>query len=371
MILKNLVLTNFRIHKQSNIELSANLNFIIGGNGQGKTSIIESIYYLCTTKNYKSANDNDCVRFGNEHFEIKATFYENTDSTARIFFSKEENKRNYFYNSKPLTRSADIIGNHPVVLLTPDDHFITQGYPAERRKFVDAIISQAHKLYLETLLDYNKTLKQKARLLFLIREENSKKYFEELNAWNEKLAASGSKLISYRKKFVEEFKIFLKDSYKNILEEKEEPELIYETFLQSDNDELEKEFLQKLNEIKNDEIRRVQNLCGPHRDDFLFLIDGIPLKTFGSQGQHKTFQVALKFAQFFFLKEKMNKKPIFLLDDVFGELDTSRSIQISKYLREVGQAIITITDFSNYTFLSKQAEDKTFLVENGEVKLVS
>ncbi len=369
MILKNLSLTNFRIHKQTNIELSPNLNFIIGGNGQGKTSIIEAIYFLCTTKNYKNSGDKELLRFGNEHYEINATFSENTDSAARIFYSSQENKRNFFYNNKLLTKAADIIGNLPVVLLTPEDHFITQGYPAERRKFVDSIISQAYKIYLETLLDFNRTLKQKARLLFLIREEKNKKYLEELSAWNEKLVAAGTKLISYRRKFVDEFNFYLRESYLNILEEKEKPEIIYDTFLATD--EKEENFFLKLDEIKEEEIKRGQNLCGPHRDDFIFLIDKISLRTFGSQGQHKTFQVALKFAQFFFLKEKMNKKPIFLLDDVFGELDTNRSISISKYLKEVGQAIITITDFSNYSFLSKQESDRMFYLNDGEVKLVS
>lgn len=371
MALKNLELTNFRIHKHTILELSANLNFIIGGNGQGKTSIIEAIYYLCTTKNYKSAGDVDVVRFGEDSCDIKATFHENTENKSRIFFSNKENKRSYFYNNKLLSRSADIIGNYPVVLLTPDDHFITQGYPAERRKFIDSIISQAYKIYLETLLDYNRTLKQKSRLLFLIREENSKRYLDELNAWNEKLVIAGSKLILYRNNFVEEYREYLFAAYKKILEEKEEPKIYYETFLENDFSNIEEKFHDKLKQLKQDEIKRAQNLCGPHKDDFVFFIDDINLKTYGSQGQHKTFQVALKFAQFFFLKEKMNKKPIFLLDDVFGELDTNRSISISKYLKEVGQAVITITDFSNYSFLSKEENDKMFIVNNGEVKLVS
>ncbi len=365
MILNSITLKNFRRHENIKLNFSKNLNYIVGGNGQGKTSILEAIYYLCTTKSHNSKTDGEVVRFNENEFEISGKFSDLTENNVRVFYSLNENKKHYFQNNKQVSRSADVIGQFPVVLLTPADHSITQGYPGDRRKFVDSVISQASYTYLKILLDYNKTLRQRSSLLTQIKESRSRILFEELDAWTEKLVQSGSLLIEHRQKFAREFNSYIKNSYNVIMGNDEVPAVQY-SFLDGYNgSDIEGKFLQVLNEKREEELRRATNAVGPHRDDFIFEINGLNLRTYGSQGQHKTFQVVLRFAEFFYLKETAGKTPIFLLDDVFGELDTNRSLKISRYLREVGQAFITLTDFSNLSFIRKNQDDLIIRLEEG------
>ena len=328
---------------------------------------MEAIYSLCTTKNYKGASDTDLTCFNEPGYEITGQFIGNTERKVRIVYSGDEGKRNYTLDGKTVFRGADVIGKFPVVLLTPDDHVLTQGSPADRRKFVDSVISQSSEYYLSLLMDYNRILKQRSVLLNLLRENRRSDYIEELEAWDSQLITCGTALIQYRQKFIGEFRTYVADAYRFIMENEELPEIQY-PLLQKMTDTIDEAmFRDRLAARKEEEIRRASNLVGPHRDDFIFSINGKLLKTYGSQGQHKTFQVALRFAQFFYLKEKSASTPIFLLDDVFGELDTKRSVKISEYLREVGQAFITITDFSNYGFLSKLSGDCVLRVKNGTI----
>lgn len=366
MILISIQLKNFRSHKDTQLNFSNQLNYIIGGNGQGKTSVLEAIYYLCTTKSSVAKLDNEVVRFRENEFEITGNFKELTENTTRIFYSLQENKKYCFQNGKQIPRSADIIGKYPVVLLAPADHAITQGSPVERRKFIDSVISQASETYLNFLLDYNKTLRQRSSLLFRIKEERRRELFDELDAWTSKLIYSGTEIIKHRIKFVEEFNAYIKSSYERIMGNAEFPEIKYSFLDECAGGDIEAFFKKQIEAKREDELRRAANLCGPHRDDFVFSINSINLKNFGSQGQHKTFQTALRFAQFFYLKERTGKTPIFLLDDVFGELDKERSQKISEYLKNVGQAFITLTDFTNFNFLKREDNDTLIYINNGQ-----
>lgn len=366
MILSGLSLTNFRTHKNANLNFSEALNYIVGGNGQGKTSLLEAAYYLCTTKSFNS-KDIEAVSFDENEFEINGKFKDITEDKIRLIFSLPENRKYYFQNDKLISRSSQIIGRFPVVILTPSDHSITQGAPSERRKFIDSVISQASSTYLEILLDYNKTIKHRTVILNLLREKRTKQFETELDAWTERLINSGVELITYRQKFLEDFNKYVVASYIKIVEDKEVP-LIEYFFLDGSNKQDIKNIFQKnLIDKKEEEIRRAINLVGPHKDDFIFNINKINLRTFGSQGQHKTFQTALRFAEFFYLKDATGKTPIFLLDDVFGELDAYRAGKISKYLKEVGQAFITLTDFADFSFLGKETNDLIIKLDKGNI----
>ncbi len=369
MILTSVQLRNFRSHKNTALNFSEKLNYIVGGNGQGKTSILESIYYLCTTKSSSSKSDSEAVRFNENEFEIIGSLKNLTENIIRIFFSLNESKKYYFLNNKQIPRSAEIIGKFPVVLLTPADHAITQGSPAERRKFVDSVISQASETYLNILLDYNRTLRQRSSLLNQLKENRSRGLLEELDAWTQKLLQTGTEIIKHRINFIEEFNSNIKESYNTIMGNNEIPSVQY-SFLSGDNNatDIEKSFGDLLAEKREEELRRGTNTVGPHRDDFIFEINDVNLRNYGSQGQHKTFQVALRFAEFFYLKERTSNTPVFLLDDVFGELDTHRAVKISEYLRQVGQAFITLTDFTNFSFLKKNDDDMLIRLNNGTVE---
>ena len=373
MILSSINLKNFRSHKNTNIKFSDKLNYIVGGNGQGKTSILESIYFLCTTKGYNSKTDIEVTRFNEKEFEIKGSFKDLTEDDIRIYFSLEENRKYYFQNGKLINRLSDVIGKFPVVILTPADHAITQGSPGDRRKFVDSVISQSSGVYLKLLLDLNRTLRQRSSLLTRIKDQKrrSQVSFNELDAWTTKLIDVGAEIISARTKFIDEFNLYIDESYKRIMDFDEIPKVTY-LFLEGkkvyeSRQMIREEFSELIKLKREEELRRATNLVGPHRDEYLFEINSKELKKFGSQGQHKTFQIALKFAQFFYLKEKTGKTPLFLLDDVFGELDANRSLKTSEYLRETGQTFITLTDLSNMSFLKINEEDALIRLKQGEI----
>ncbi len=357
MLLSSLSVTNFRKHISSNFQFAEGLNYIIGQNCIGKTSILEAIHYLCSSKSM-FAKDSEVVNFNEKHFEIEGTFQNKNVNKVRVFFNTSENKKYFLLNGKQVHKSSELVGKFPVVTLTPEEHKITQGSPADRRKFFDFVFSQASKTYLDFLIDYNKILKHRAVILNQLSERVTPSLMEELDSWTENLIDKGSQIIKYRKKFIETFNNYVIDSYAQIMNSDEIPSIKYLTI--SDEPEFdERAVLENL--LKKNiqlEIRRNVNLFGPHRDDFLFEINGINLKKFGSQGQNKTFQIILRFAEFFYLKEFTDEIPIFLLDDVFSELDANRAGRVSEFLKKVGQAFITLTDFSNMSFLSVTDKDR-------------
>ena len=364
MLLTSVRLKNFRLHKNTQIDFAKKLNYIVGGNGQGKTTILESIYYMCTTRSFCTRTDAEAINFNEDKFEISGMFENLTNQTAVVTYSSLDNKKNYLLNDKKILRHSEVIGKFPVVLLTPSDHSITQGMPADRRRFMDSVISQASETYLQILMEYNRILKQRSYLLSAIRERPGQ-YFDELEAWNEKLIQNGSDIISHRKKFIDEFNLYVNDSYFKVMENYEVPSLSYFTLEGYNGEDIKDKFASLIKEREKEELRRATNLVGPQRDDIIFNINDLNLKVYGSQGQHKTFQTTLRFAEFYYLKEITGTSPIFLLDDVFGELDANRAFKISEYLGEVGQAFITLTDFGNFEFLKVSGEDKVIKLNNG------
>jgi len=365
MVLKQIELQNFRLHKSTSLEFSDKLNLIVGGNGQGKTTILEAIYYLCTTKNINLASDSDVISFGEKFFSTRGAFSQFTLNQNTVYYDLIKNKKTYFIDEKQETKATEIIGRFPVVTLTQSDHAITQGAPSERRRFIDSVITQSSKTYLEILLDYSKTLRQRSSLLSQIKETRNSSLNSQLDSWTQTLIKNGSVIIGYRKKFVEEFIPFVKQAYLKVVEKYENPKINYQTITAAE-DNVEEAFAKEIELVKEEEIRRGINLICPHRDDYMFFVNDKELKRFGSQGQHKTFQIALRFAQFFFMKEKLGKTPIFLMDDIFGELDSFRANKISTYLEEIGQAFITMTDLTKKEVLKINHGNKIIEVVNGK-----
>ena len=366
MVLNFIDLKNFRLHSNTKLEFSKNINYLVGGNGQGKTSLLEAIYYLCTTRSINQSSDSEAVKFDENYFEINGNFSELSKNKVRVGFEKSTNKKTVFLNDKQIYKATNLIGKFPVVALLQSDHAITQGSPTERRRFVDSIISQSSATYLKLLLDYNKILRHRSTLLSKLKEFHSKDLLDQFEVWTNSLTKVGSEVIKHRIKFVEEFNDYIQKPYEQIMGKKEFPLIKYKTVL-NDTIEIETEFEQKLDERKSEEMRRARNLIGPHRDDYDFFIDELELKKYGSQGQNKTFQIALRFSQFFYLKDKISITPIFLMDDVFGELDSFRAERISNYLSKIGQAFITMTDFSKLEKLNKNKSDFVFNVKSGNV----
>ena len=365
MFLKQIELKNFRLHKNTSIKFSERLNLIIGGNGQGKTSILEAIYYLCTTKNLNLSSESDVPTFGSYGFEVQGLFFDRTENASRFNFDSQKNKKSYFLDDKQIFSSANIIGKFPIVALIQSDHAITLGSPLERRRFVDSVLSQASQTYLQLLIEYNKILKQRGALLSQIKETRDRNLFNQLEVWTEALIKSGSQIIKHRFDFIEEFNPFIEEAYLNIVDKKEVPKIKYNTIEFDSHIDIIKNLEKKIEASSQDEYRRGVNLVGPHRDDYIFTVNDLELKRFGSQGQHKTFQIALRFAQFFYLKDKLAKTPMFLMDDVFGELDKSRAFRISNYISEIGQSFITLTDLTSIENLKINNGTLIIEVNNG------
>lgn len=365
MVLKQIELQNFRLHKNTSLNFSDRLNLIVGGNGQGKTSILEAIYYLCTTKNLNLSSESDVVLFGEQTFDVRGNFSDLTTNHTRIFFDLQRNKKNFFLNEKQVSNSSEVIGKFPVVSLIQADHAITLGAPADRRRFVDSVISQASHTYLEILLEYNKILRQRSSLLWRIKETGDRGLFNQLEAWTESLISAGSEIIKHRIRFVNEFNEYLAQAYNQIVEDKEHPKISYDSIPSVEEEDADEKFRQELDVYREDELRRAVNLVGPHRDDFIFYINDLELKRFGSQGQHKTFQIALRFGQFFFIKDKIGRTPIFLMDDVFGELDSYRAGRISEHVASIGQTFITMTDLTRIEELNLNNGNVLIKVDNG------
>jgi len=372
MTLKSLALSNFRLYNNTKIDFSPNINYLIGGNGQGKTSLLEAIYFMCTTKNFKSASDMEMLRFSGEAYSIEGLFTNITDDSVRIYYNSADNKRSYSLNNKSVSRTSEIIGRFPIVLLTPQDYQVTQGTPADRRKFFDSVISQSGSSYLLNLIEYGKILRNRSSLLNTITHSYRNDLLEELNAWDQKLVIVGTAIIAARKNFIKEFLPFFSNAYNSVTNRGDSPGIIY-SFLSNGNnpcddlttEEIGEKFSTLLKQKRDDELKRVMNLVGPHRDEFIFSLDSNQLRTFGSHGEHKTFQVALRFAQYFFLKEKLNRTPIILLDDVFGELETKRASAISDHLQDLGQTFVTLTDFSNFSLFEKKTNNLIINIKNG------
>lgn len=367
MVLNKIELKNYRLHRDTTVIFSKYLNYIVGGNGQGKTSLLESIYYLCTSKNLNQSKDLEVISFKENYFNVIGGFSDLTNNNVRLYFSNEDSKKAIFIDDKKIGRASNLIGRFPVVTLIPANHLITQGAPADRRKFFDSVISQSSSTYLKILLSYNKTLRQRASLLNQIKESRSQSLLSELSVWTESLINQGSEIIEHRIRFLKLFKDYVKESYKKIMDNSEIPSIDYFFLNQFNTSDVKKLFISEVEKYKNQELIRGKNLVGPHRDEFIFKINDKELKKYGSQGQHKTFLIALRFGEFFYLKSVVGRTPIFLMDDVFGELDAFRAKKISEYMKEIGQAFITLTDLSNFEYLTKGEEDLVININNGQV----
>jgi len=345
MQVRRLRIQNFRNHNDTTLDFCNGVNFIIGANAQGKTSILEAISYVCMTKSFLRSADVNAIKNGASSFKLSAEIESIRGTTFHVTFQHEpSNGKRYVINGSPISKSSDVVGKFPIVVLAPENFGITGGPPAERRKFLDMLLSQTSHAYLEELSEYQKVLKQRNRILLegKISGEIDK---QNLRAWTEGLVEHGSKIVMRRHQFVEEFNTDLKEVYLQIGGEGEDPNLSYSpSFKYEKVSTVREDFLKAVEQFRHMELSRCVTLVGPHRDDVLFDINGMPLLRFASQGQHKTFLVALKIGEFFYIKRKTDETPILLLDDVMTELDYARSSKVASIIGQLGQSFITLTD---------------------------
>lgn len=338
MYLKKISLVNFKNIESQSFDFQEKINCFVGDNGVGKTNVLDAIYYLSFSKSYFNSVAIQNIKHGEGFFMIEGDYLLN-DRNERIICSlKKGQKKVLKRNDKAYGKFSDHIGQFPLVIISPADRdLVTEGSDT-RRKFIDGVISQQNKSYLQDLIAYNKVLSQRNALLKYFAANRT---FDALNlsVYDEQLSNYGTKIYTVRKEFLAAFIPIFNQKYQIISGDKEQVNLNYKSQL---HDFLMQDLLSK--SVEKDKILQYTT-SGIHKDDLSFEIGEYPIKKFGSQGQQKSYLIALKLAQFEFIKQQSNVTPILLLDDIFDKLDENRVSQIIDLVNnnEFGQIFITDT----------------------------
>lgn len=364
MNLKQLNLLNFKNHADCSIKFSDGVNILTGLNGQGKTNILDAIHYLSLCKSYFNPVDKQNIKHGEDFFVVEGVFGHENNSD-KVYCAVQQGKKKVFRrNKEDYERLADHIGRFPTVVISPYDKDLISEGSELRRKFIDGIISQFDKSYLDTLIKYNKVLSQRNALLKYFWENRTFQP-ENLELWNEQLVELASEIHKFRTKFMEDFLPLFQQHYRDISGGEENASIAYESHV------TESDFVKLLNESLEKDRRTQYTNVGIHKDDLSFLIDGYKLKKFGSQGQQKTFLIALKLAQFDIVKANTGLMPILLLDDIFDKIDDTRVAHLMNLVSQhnFGQIFITDTHLERISTIFKDfgEEVSLFTVDKGKV----
>ncbi|MDD3877392.1 MAG: DNA replication and repair protein RecF [Bacteroidales bacterium] len=367
MYIKKLAIVNFKNFKAADIELNKHINCFTGQNGAGKTNLLDAIYYLSFCKSYFNNIDTQNINDDEAFFVLQGQYIDEGKDMSLFCSFKKGDRKIFKSNDKEYSRLADHIGRVPLIIISPSDiDYINEGSDI-RRKFIDSVLAQFDKIYLDNLLNYNKVLLQRNHLLKRFNELN---YFDNssLEIWDDKLTILGHKIYEKRCSFIESFVPVFNSYYQALSGGKEEVSVQYDSHLHSGT------FETLLSNALSNDRKALYTTIGIHKDDLIFLKGGKPLKKFASQGQQKTFLIALKFAQFVVTKEYKQMTPLLLLDDVFDKLDNSRVEHLIRLVSQNGfnQVFITDTDLNRVrTVLAKVNLSASFFsVINNSVKLI-
>jgi DNA replication and repair protein RecF len=338
MFLKRISLFNYKNFSEVNYDFDAKINCFVGKNGVGKTNVLDAIYHLANGKSYFNPLAVQNIKHGEEFFVIDGEFEKASRSEQILCSLKKGQKKILKRNGKPYEKFSDHIGFIPLVIISPSDSdLITEGSET-RRKFIDNVISQLDRTYLQHLIHYQKILVQRNALLkyFALNHVFEK---DTLSIYNEQLNQLGQAIFEKRQQFLFDFIPIFNHYHQEITNSNETVQLVYESHL------FEGTTLQLLEENLAKDRALHYTSVGVHKDDLSFQIDGFPIKKFGSQGQQKSFLIALKLAQFEFVKKQSGEKPILLFDDIFDKLDESRVSKIVAMVNNdaFGQLFITDT----------------------------
>ena len=338
MVLKFLSLIHYKNFESIEFDFDEKINCIVGENGKGKTNILDSIYHLANTKSYFNPITRQNITHGKDFFVIDGQFKRFDKKENIIISAKSGQKKIVKRNAKAYDRLSDHVGFVPVVIISPTDRDLILEGSDVRRKFMDAVISQVDKIYLNKLMKYNAVLSQRNALLKYFAANRT---FDSINleVYNEKMQSLGEYLYDKRCEFIERFKPILKSRYQEICQKEEPVQIMYKSQLHKQKlEDLFKKNLQK-------DMALQYTSVGLHKDDLVFEIGDYPIKKFGSQGQQKSYLIALKFAQYDYLKGSQGLNPILLLDDIFDKLDENRVKHIVSMVtqQDLGQLFISDT----------------------------
>jgi len=338
MILQQIALVNYKNFTSKTFQFNHKINCFIGNNGVGKTNVLDAIYHLSYSKSYFNSVSSQNINHNADFFVIDGQYQKNDREEKIIIGLKKGQKKTIKRNGKLYERFSDHIGFLPLVIISPSDSDLINNGSEVRRKFMDSIISQSDKSYLTVLIKYTKTLAQRNALLKYFAL-NSTFNADTLAVYNEQLIEYGSEIHQKRKSFISNFIPIFLARYKVLSANNETVDLVYKS--QLNDTELATLFVENL---QKDRVLQYTSV-GIHKDDFVFKIADYPIKKFGSQGQQKTFLIALKLAQFDFLCQQSSVKPILLLDDIFDKLDEQRVTELINLVNKdtFGQIFISDT----------------------------
>ncbi len=364
MYIQELSVVNFKNIEHAEFKFSEGLNCFIGNNGAGKTNLMDAIYYLSFCKSFLNSVDVQNIRFDQDFFMIQGR-YSRLGSDEMVYCGLKRNQKKIVKrNQKEYKKLSEHIGLIPLIVVTPSDTNLITGGSEDRRRFVDAVISQYDAVYLETLIRYNRALQQRNNLLkhFALRNVFQQ---ESLEVWDDQLIKYGLHIHEVRKVFIEKLQPIFQKYYELISGGKEMVGLKLQSDL-TNND-----FEQLLKDTQAKDRMFQYTTTGIHKDDFEFELAGYPIRKFGSQGQKKTYLVSLKLAQFDFMKEISGLTPILLLDDIFDKLDKDRVEQIVKLVADdhFGQIFITDTnrEHLDQMIFNLETESRIFTISDGNV----
>ncbi len=366
MYLQSLSFSNFKNYSQAQFNFCPQLNFLSGKNGAGKTNVLDAIHYLCLGKSYFHYSDQNAVKHEQNFFRVEGNFLnEETHRVSCVF--QPGGKKELQRNGITYVRIVDHVGFIPVVMITPDDQLLIDEGSDERRKFIDNTISQINRPYLEALLAYNKVLQQRNAALkqFALKGKTDRAL---IDTFDHQLSSSGKQIFLSREKYFSMMVPLAEKFYAILSNEQEKISAVYESACRNEDlfDLLQKSFEKDCTTQRTNE--------GIHKDDFDFFLDTKSLKKLGSQGQKKSFLMAIKFAQYELIRKEKNQAPLLLLDDLFDKLDAVRSKNILQLLSEngFGQVFITDTNEERITHFISQTKKSSnhFLIENGNASLL-
>ena len=365
MWLQKLSVINFKNYSEAELSFSQTVNAFTGNNGAGKTNLLDAIHYLSLCKSYFNPMDSQQIKQGEDLFIIQGSFKKDEKDETIYCGLKRAQKKVFKRNKKEYQRLADHIGSFPLVMISPNDISLIIEGSEERRKFIDNVISQTDSSYLDELIIYNKNLLNRNALLRQIAV--SGRYDPSLmEIYDQQLIISGTRIFEKRKVFMLQFRDIFNKHYRYLSEEAEEVELVYDSpLLLNDFPTLLKRNLER------DRILE-RTTAGIHKDELSFTIHGMALKKFGSQGQQKSFLIALKLAQYSFLYQEKGFEPLLLLDDIFDKLDSRRTTKLMQMVsdKDFGQIFITDTSKERVEsiFEKLKVEVRVFEVESGKLK---
>lgn len=366
LYIKKVSLRNFRNYEALNVELDKGISIFYGQNAQGKTNIIESIYIASTGKSHRTQKDSELVRWESEDARIKIEFEKGKDNKSVEIYLKRGFKKQVKLNGVKLNKIGELIGNLNTVIFSPDHMKIIKEGPAERRRFIDIILSQVKPGYYYNLIQYLKVLEQRNNLLN--EAKNNINLLKTMDVWNEQLVFFGTKIIMARNEFINSLNIYAEEIHKKISNGREMLDIKYSPSIEKcyeTEKDIEKAFADSLKRFKDMDLRRGVTHKGPHRDDVLFDINGMEVRTYSSQGQQRTALLSLKISELKYMSAETAEIPVLLLDDVFSELDTERQKYLMEFIRDV-QTVITCTDVE-YMDKLKLNGSRIFNVINGMV----